>query len=290
MGGEAHLAQTAARKAETMRLRTLRLICWSTVFFVLLGGCAATGTEPIEAANSTGSEMVGQAKVPAPQQYRFYPGDELSVTAVNRPELSVITRVDPYGYIAYPYLGQVYIKDLTSQEVADRLLRGLQDGNYYRRAALSVQFVASKEQYVYILGEVKKPGPVPIAGSVSLLEALAKAGGQTYDAEMSTVLFVRGRLSPPGVVKVNLANFGDPRSSDPKLVNFMLIPGDVIYIPDSAIASVQRFANRMFDIIRPFVALESGIVLYDSVERVLTGRYNANKIDGTNTIIIAPTK
>jgi polysaccharide biosynthesis/export protein len=273
-----------------MRLRTLRLVCWSTVF-VLLGGCAATGTEPIEATNSTGGEMVAQAKVPAPQQYRFYPGDELSVTAVNRPELSIITRVDPYGYIAYPYLGQVYVKDLTSQEVAERLLRGLQDGDYYRRAALGVQFVASKEQYVYILGEVKKPGPVPIAGSVSLLEALGKAGGQTYDAEMSTVLFIRGRLSPPGVVKLNLADFGDPRSSDPKLVNLTLIPGDVIYIPDSPIVSVQRFANRMFEIIRPFVILESGIVLYDSVERVLTGRYNANKTGGgTSTIIITPSK
>ena len=42
--------------------------------------------------------------------------------SASRPELSIASaRVDPYGYIAYPYLGQVSVKDLTAQEVADRV-------------------------------------------------------------------------------------------------------------------------------------------------------------------------
>lgn len=269
-----------------MRLRTFAWLIWSSTIFALLGGCAATGSEPIEATNPTGGEMVAPTKVPAPQQYRFYPGDELSVTAVNRPELTVTTRVDPYGYIAYPYLGQVYVKDLTSHEVAERLTQGLQKGEYYNRLALGVSFVASKEQYVYVLGEVKKPGPVSIIGSVSLLEALGKAGGQTYDAEMSTVLWIRGRESPPGVVKLNLAALGDPRISNANIPNLQLIPGDVVYVPDSVIVSVERFFNRMYNILRPVVLLEQGIVLYDSAERVLSGRYPPP--GNSQTIIITP--
>jgi polysaccharide biosynthesis/export protein len=256
-----------------MRLRMLaRLIC-SSVVCALLGACAATGTAPIEATNPSGSEMVAPTKVPVPEVYRFYPGDELSVKAVNRPELDITTRVDPYGYIVFPYLGQVHVKDLTSQEIAERLTRGLQDGDYYKRVALGVSYVSSTVQYIYVLGEVKKPGPLPITGSVSLLEALGKAGGQTYDAEMSTVLWMRPRQSPPGVARVNLASLGDAAVSDPRIPNFQLSAGDIVYVPDSNIASFQRFMNRMFDILRPVVTLESGIVLYDSVERILSGRY-----------------
>jgi protein involved in polysaccharide export with SLBB domain len=195
--------------------------------------------------------------------------------------------VDPYGYIAYPYLGQVYVKDLTPQQAAELLTRSLQKGDYYRQIALGVSFVASKEQFVYVLGEVKKPGPVSITGSVSLLDALGKAGGQTYDAEMSTVLWIRGRQTPPGVVKLDLAALGDARSSDAKMPNFQLIPGDVIYVPDSAIVSVQRFFNRMFDILRAFVLLENGIILYDSAELVLRGAFPRNS-NSTTTIVVNP--
>jgi len=262
-------------------------LIWYSIFFALLGACATSSPPPIEAANPNGSEMVAPS-IQAPQHYRFYPGDELSVTAVNRPELTVSARLDPYGYIAYPYLGQVYVKDLTSEQVAERLAQGLRDGDFYRRVALQVSFVGSKEQYVYVLGEVKKPGPVQLIGSsISLLDALGRAEGKTHDAEMSTVIWMRPRQSPPGVARLNLAAFGDPAVRDPKIPNVQLMAGDVIYVPDSTIVSVQRFANRMFDIIRPVLALETSIILLDGVTRVLNGTFNRGNTSN-QTIILVP--
>jgi polysaccharide export outer membrane protein len=253
---------------------------------LLLGACAATGVDPVEAVNSSGKELLKQADPPEPQIYRFYPGDELTVRAVNRPELTVSNlRVDPYGYITYPYLGQVLVKDLTAQEVVERLTKGLQEGQYYNRVLLTVSFVSSTQQFVYVVGEVKKPGPIPISGSITMVDAIGIAGGQTYDAEMSTVMWIRSRQSPPGAVKVNMSALGDPRADDPKIPNLRLIPGDVVYVPDSTIASIQRFMNRMFDIIRPFVALETAIVLYDSAELVLRGDYPRSS-NNTTTIIV----
>lgn len=279
-------------KMGILAMRTTRVIrlMAATAAAVLLGACAATDTAPIQAMNSAGADLMKTADPAEPQVYRFYPGDELSVRAVNRPELTIASlRVDPYGYIAYPYLGQVQVKNLTPQEVAERLAGGLQEKDFYRRVELGVSFLGSKEQFVYVLGEVKKPGPIAINGSIRLLDAIGLAGGQTYDSEMSTVLWIRGRQTPPGVVKVNLASFGDPRAADPKLANLTVIPGDVIYIPDSVIASVQRFANRMFDILRPLVLLENGIILFDSAELVLRGAYpRATNTNNTNTIIITP--
>lgn len=227
--------------------------------------------------------MVKPVDAHVPQKYRFFPGDELSVSAVGRPELSVTaTRVGPDGYISYPYLGQVRVKGLTAQEVAERLTWGLKEGNYYKRVALTVSFIASGQQYVYVLGEVQKPGPIAIAGSVSLLDAIGGAGGQTYDAEMSTVLWIRGSQTPPGVVRLNLSALGSPYSSNPSIPHLMLIPGDVIYVPDSPIASVQRFMNRMFDIFRPVVDLGTGVVLYQGL---LQNRYPNG---GGTAIIVSP--
>jgi polysaccharide export outer membrane protein len=252
---------------------------------MLLGGCAGAGITPVEPSNDRGREMISESDSAQPAVYRFYPGDELTVAAVNRPELGVTVRVDPYGYISYPYLGPVLVKNLTPVEVAERLSRGLQEGGYYNRTMIRVSLVSSREQFVYVLGEVKKPGPISISGTMTLLTAIARAGGQTYDAEMSTVLWIRGSQSPPGVVKLDLQSLGDPRKTDPMIPNLALLPGDLIYIPDSVIASVERFFNRMFNIIRPMVELERGIVLYPQVEDALQGESSNN---GRNIQIIVP--
>jgi polysaccharide export outer membrane protein len=267
-----------------MRIVTILRYLLTAAVAALLAACAAPETKPIEAVNQSGGEMVKGAE---PAVYRFHPGDEVSVTAVNRPELSLTTRVDPYGYINYPYVGQVLVKDLTAQEVVERLTRALQAGEYYKRVTLTVAFVSSREQFVYVVGEVKKPGPIPINGSISMIDAIGIANGPTHDAEMSTVMWVRGRQSPPGAVKVDMSAFGDPRATGAKIPNLKLIPGDVIYVPDSTLAATQRFFNRMFDIIRPFVALESAIVLWNDVELTLRGDYPRNS-NNTTTIIVNP--
>lgn len=269
-----------------MRMFTLaRLFCCSAAA-VLLAACAAQGLTPVEASNPGGKEMIAAAEAQPPQIYRFFPGDELAVTAVNRPELTVTAKVDPYGFIAYPYLGQINVKNLTSEEVAVRLSRALQEGGYYNRTQISVSFVASKEQFVYVLGEVKKPGEIAISGSISLLAAIGKAGGQTYEAEMSTVLWMRGRQSPPGVVKLDLQSLGDPRGGDARIPNLTLLPGDIVYVPDSVIASVERFMRRILTIISPVIALEQGIVLYPDVEAALRGGGGGG--GGQNINIIVP--
>lgn len=270
-----------------MTLRDLSKWCCGIAAVVLLAGCAATGESPLEAENAAGAEMVtpSAATPAAPPVYRFFPGDEIAISAVRRPELSVTARVDPYGHIAYPYLGQVKVQDLSALEVAERLARGLQEGDYYTNPILHVSLVTAKEQFVYVLGEVKKPGAVAITGSMPVLAAISAAGGQTYEAEMSTVLWIRGRQSPPGVVKVDLKAFGDPRTRDPKIPNLTLIPGDVLYVPDTVIASVERFMIRMYNILRPIVLLEQGLVLYPEVERMLNGDTNGRD---TRTIVITP--
>lgn len=260
-----------------MQVRTFATVVWCLTVTVLLGACAGAHA-PMVATNKTGATLVAETASQPSKDYRFYRGDDLAITAVNRPELTIAsTKVDPNGYIAYPYLGQVYVQDLTPAEVAERLARGLREGDYYLRPEISVSLVATKDQYVYVLGEVTKPGAVSISGSLTLLEALARAGGKTYDAEMSQVMWIRGRQSPPGVVKLDLRALGDRKSGDPKIPNLTMIPGDVLYVPDSTLVSVQRFMTRMSAIIAPVVDLERGILLYPDVADFLTGHTQSSQ-------------
>jgi polysaccharide export outer membrane protein len=266
-------------------LQTIVRACGGFAIAVLLSACAATGVEPVEAVNDAGKEMIAEPLAQAqPQTYRFHPGDELAIRAVNRPELTLSSvRVDPYGNISFPYLGDINVRNLSPSEVSDRLSRGLLEGGYYTRTEFSVSLVSSKGQYVYVLGEVKSPGPIAITGNIPLLAAIGRAGGQTYNAEMSTVLWIRGGLTPPGVVKFDMNALGDPRAKDAKVPNIVLAPGDIVYIPDSVIASIERFFGRMYNIFRAILVLEQGIAIYPDVEDALANRTRGG---GGNTVNI----
>lgn len=120
--------------------------------------------------------------------------------------------------------------------------RGLEEGAITRARCFTFPWLLPKSSSPMSWRSEETRGNTP--RSLTLLDAIGKAGGQTYDAEMSTVLWIRGRQSPPGVVKINLKDLGDSRMREPQIPNLTMIPGDVLFIPDSVIVSVERFMIR----------------------------------------------
>jgi protein involved in polysaccharide export with SLBB domain len=218
--------------------------------------------------------------------YRIRPGDELRIDALRRKELSRSTRVDTFGNISYPYLGEVAVQGLSADELAERLRIQLVSNRYYNNPQLTVSVVASHDQFVYMLGEWTNAGRIPISGQIDLWDAIGKAGGRTYDAEMVNVVLVRSSLQPAAAVVLNLVGLFDPYDSAAvhPVPRFSLLPGDIVYAPATLIADAQRFFNRLFDIIRVPVAMESGIVLYPDVEDVIEGD-TENSASDRNVII-----
>lgn len=253
-----------------MHCYSLKYLAWASIT-LLLSGCSFSADIPTPTPINEQGQQVLASKETIPGGYRFYPGDEISIISVRRKELSMTVTVDPYGKIMYPYVGEVQAQGLTASELSERLNEALIATAHYRDPQLVVGLTSSREQIVYILGEVNRPGPIPITGKINLLEALGRAGGKTYDAEMATVWFIRGSQSPPGVVKLDLDAMYDPKSDVP-ILNVPMIAGDVLYIPDSIIASVERFFVRLGHIIGPIVDLERGIALWPLVEDVLQGK------------------
>ncbi|MGA1791016.1 MAG: FG-GAP-like repeat-containing protein [bacterium] len=100
---------------------------------------------------------------------------------------------------------------------------------------------------VYIFGEVKSPGIYPFTGELTMLDAIAKAGGYGKDARLDSVKVVRGDISDPKVLDCNLKNIiekGDLTE------NVYLLKNDLIYIPKSKIANMKLFVEKIDSLLK----------------------------------------
>lgn len=115
-----------------------------------------------------------------------------------------------------------------------------------------------KDKKVFVLGTVRSPLVAPLKPGTTLVEAIAMAGGFADGARTSNILVVRGGLSDPTLMSVN---FNDIVGSREGAQNALLMPGDIVYVPRTAISNLARFFNDISSIITPFVLIESGYII-----------------------------
>ena len=109
-------------------------------------------------------------------EYRIGAGDLLEVKVFQAPELSGETRVDNNGNISLPLLGNIYVKGLTKYQL-EQQVQSLLSRNLLQNPQVTVFIKEFTAQRVTVEGSVIKPGVFPIQGSMTLLQALALAGG-----------------------------------------------------------------------------------------------------------------
>jgi len=123
-----------------------------------------------------------------PNSYRIGLQDEVKVTVFNEPDLTNMYRVDADGSISFPFVGHVAAVGLTPAELQQRLTSMLAAG-YIRNPQVRVEINQYKSQFVYVIGEVRAPGKIPMTGSgMTLLEALALAGSPTANASNEVIV------------------------------------------------------------------------------------------------------
>jgi protein involved in polysaccharide export with SLBB domain len=167
------------------------------------GLVSACGTVPSTPADATTTEAL---------EYRLGPGDQLRITVFNETELTGQYVVGSQGTISYPLVGTIEASGLTVAEFSERLQTALSE--YIRQPNVSVE-VANYRPF-FILGEVQRPGTYPYSASLTVLNAVATAGGFTYRAN-------RGR------VFIRHANEAEERSYQLTIAT-PVMPGDTIRI------------------------------------------------------------
>ncbi|HAJ56743.1 MAG TPA: hypothetical protein DCL35_03110 [Candidatus Omnitrophica bacterium] len=178
--------------------------------------------------------IAGLSIIPAAAQtekYRLQPTDVLQITINGQPNLDTKTRVTTDGFITFPLLGKVYVQGLTVQELEEDLKRLLE-----KDYLVTAQVVVFIEQYhprqVSVLGEVNKPGKydMPDEKDMTLLEAIAMAGGFTKNAYLKKVKIMRVK---DGDKQVMMVDVRDITLKNEKEKDLVLAPEDVIIIPES---------------------------------------------------------
>ena len=121
---------------------------------------------------------------PKDANYRLGTDDKLRVIVFGETSLSGEFVISDTGEIAFPLIGNLRAAGLTVAQFQEALRAKLADG-YLRDPRVS----AEVENYrpFYILGEVQKPGEYPFTSGLTVLNAVATAGGFSYRANTKTV-------------------------------------------------------------------------------------------------------
>src|SRR5258706_9013502 len=114
------------------------------------------------------------AQSPASQTYRITAGDKIGVTVFGQPDLSGESTVDQSGNLRLPIVGDIYVVNLTLSEIESSIAHSLEQG-YVRNPTVSVKIAEFGP--IYVLGMVRTPGLYPYREGLSVLGAIARAGG-----------------------------------------------------------------------------------------------------------------
>jgi polysaccharide export outer membrane protein len=111
--------------------------------------------------------------------YRLGAGDKLHIITFDEPQLTGDFFVGSDGLVSLPWIGGVLARGRTEAELRSDIEARLKDG-YILNPTISLQVMTFRP--FYILGEVNKPGQYPYSDGLTVMSAVATAGGFTYRA------------------------------------------------------------------------------------------------------------
>lgn len=184
--------------------------------------------------------------------YRIGPNDLLDVEVFGVPDLKRSVRVNSSGQISLALVGNVVVAGLSAQQ-AEELVAEKYSKNYLQDPQVSVFIREFTTQRITVEGAVTRPGIYPVTGQVTLLRALALAGGGAPMANLSEIMVFR---DAPGAARVTqIYDLEKIRAGE--LPDPLVLADDVIVVKrDSARAALRDSLFRdVIDSINPFSVL-----------------------------------
>jgi polysaccharide export outer membrane protein len=215
----------------------------------MLSGCADSRGGPIPYDVSDFGAPDKPTSLSLAEDYRIAPLDTLTVKVFKMPDLSGDYQVDLTGQIALPLVGNVKAADLTTAELDNRITSQY-GARYLENPDISVGVKSSTRASVTVDGSVGKPGSIPVAGSMTLMQAVAQSGGTTETANARRVAIFRQIDGQRQAAAFDLTAIRRGESQDPRVY-----PGDIIVVDGSSTKALHRqILNSLplFSIFRPF--------------------------------------
>lgn len=142
-----------------------------------------------------------------PGEYTLGVDDQIRVMTYGQDQLTSDFRVDSTGKVAFPLTNGLQATGLTTTQFADEVKEALEHSRMLRDPKVSVEITAYR--MISVLGEVARPGQYPYQPGMTMLTAVASAGGFTYRSLESRAYVIRqegdksviGKLMPQDYVK-----------------------------------------------------------------------------------------
>jgi polysaccharide biosynthesis/export protein len=163
------------------------------LFFVLVAMlCASCASSPPDRVPLSGGDfgVPDSTMLVQSGDLRISPLDMLDIKVFGSGEISGPYQVDPSGEIKFPLIGAIGAKGYTTFELAAMLESRLRE-KYLQDPLVTVRITEVNGQQFTIEGAVGKPGMYPVRGPLTLLQALAQAGGPTPNANLDGILIFR---------------------------------------------------------------------------------------------------
>lgn len=151
--------------------------------------------------------------------YVLGPGDEVSIQVFGEPDLSQRFKIAVNGRMNFPFLGELSVVGLTTNELEKRISDGLR-GDFLIDPRVSVTITEYRPFFVN--GQVKSPGSFPFQPGLTVRKALSLAGGLTERASEKRVSIISENDKLKGHSK------GRPVSMEDRVA-----PGDIITVDES---------------------------------------------------------
>lgn len=148
-------------------------------------------------------------------EYTLGPGDQLRVTVFGHEDLSGVFSVTGRGVVSMPLIGEVTAGSRTVSALENAIVDALKP-DYLVNPKVSVEVLNFRP--FFIIGEVNKPGSYPYQHGMTVVNAVALAGGYTYRARKNKVL-----------IKRSGSDSGKETAANESTV---VLPGDVIRVPE----------------------------------------------------------
>ena len=214
-----------------------------------LGSCADSRGGPISYNVSDFGVPDAPELVPLEAGYKIAPMDILTVKIFKMADLSGEYQVDLAGNISMPLIGEVRAFDLTTAQLDEALTHRLGE-KYLENPDVSVGIKSSTRRNVTVDGAVGRAGSFPVNGPMTLMQAVAAAGGAREDANIRRVAVFRTIGGQRQAAAFDLQSIRRGEAQDPQVY-----AGDIVVIDGSAIKAAQKQFFQSFpllSIFRPF--------------------------------------
>ncbi len=192
-------------------------------------GETKTGSGP----ESPGAELQGTRN----QLYHVQQSDTLELAFTFATEFNQTVTVQPDGFITLRMAGTLHAADLTLPALTAQIETAY--ASILNQGEVSVTLKEFEHPYFLATGEVGRPGKYDLRGDLTMLQAMAIAGGFTDKAKTSQVVLFR-RVSE-GYTETKLVDMKRILHARNLAEDLHLHPGDMLFVPRTQFSKIERF-------------------------------------------------